>query len=106
MIIFHYLDDYLLFGGFLAELKQVTRRVVEALKVVGSLVSHKSVLEPTTRILFLGKHIYTHALRIWFPPRAYLQMSAQWLRLATAAHPHSRHLNKVLGFFSVACATT
>ena len=25
-------------------------------------------------------------------------MFAQWLRLATAAHPHPRHLNKVLGF--------
>ena len=97
MIIFHYLDDFLLLGGCPAELREVTRRVVEALKAAGFLVSPKSVLEPTTRILFLGKHIDTQVRRIWSHPRAYLQMFAQWLRL-TAAHPHPRHLNEVLGF--------
>ena len=61
-------------------------------------MSPKSVLEPTTRILFLGKHIDTQARRVWSHPRGYLQMFAQWLRLAIAAHPHPRHLNKVLGF--------
>ena len=64
MIIFHYLDDFLLMGGCPAELKEVTRWVVEALKAAGFLVSPKSVLEPTTRILFLGKHIDTHARHI------------------------------------------
>ena len=98
MIIFHYLDDFLLMGGCPRELKDVTRRAVEALRAAGFLVSPKSVLDPTTRILFLGKHIDTQAKRIWSHPRAYLQMYAQWLRLATAAHPHPRHLNKVLGF--------
>ena len=98
MIIFHYLDDFLLLGGCPAELREVTKRVVEALKAAGFLVSPKSVLEPTTHVLFLGKHVDTQARRIWSHPRAYLQMFAQWLRLATAAHPHPRHLNKVLGF--------
>ena len=98
MVIFHYLDDFLLLGGCPAELREVTRQVVEALKAAGFLVSPKSVLEPTTRILFLGKHIDTRARRVWSHPRAYLHMFAQWLRLATAAHPHPRHLNKVLGF--------
>ena len=98
MIIFHYLDDFLLLGGCPAELREGTRRVVEALKAAEFLVSPKSVLEPTTRILFFGKHIDTQARRVWSHPRAYLQMFAQWLRLATAAHPQPRHLNKVLGF--------
>ena len=61
-------------------------------------MSPKSVLDPTRRILFFGKHIDTQAKRIWSYPRASLQIYAQWLRLATAAHPHPRHLNKVLGF--------
>ena len=97
-IIFHYLDDFLLMGGYPAELREVTRRVVDALKAAGFLVSPKSVLEPTTRILFLGKHIDTWARHIWSHPRAYLHMFAQCLRLATAAHPHPLHFNKVLGF--------
>ena len=98
MIIFHYLDDFLLMGGCLVELKEVSRRVVEALRAAGFLVSPKSVLEPPTRILFLGKHIDPQMRRIWSHPRAFLQMFAQWLRLATAVHPHPRHLNKVSGF--------
>ena len=84
-------------GGCPVELKELTRWVVKALRAAGFLVSPKSVLEPTARILFLGKHIDTQARRIWSHPRAFLQMFAQWLRLATAAHPHPRHLNKVLG---------
>ena len=98
MIIFHYLDD------FPAELREVTRRVVDAFKAAGFFVSPKSVLEPTTRILFLGRHIDTRARHIRSRMRAYLQVSAQWLLLATAAHLHPRHLNKVLGFSSMACA--
>ena len=98
MIIFHYLDNFLLLGGCPRELKEVTRRMVEALHVAGFLVSPKSVLDPTTRILFLGKHIDTQARCIWSHPRAILQMYAQWLRLVIAAHPHPRHLNKILGF--------
>ena len=98
MIIFYYLDDFLLMGGCPAELKEVTQRVMDALKAAGFLVSPKSVLEPTTRILFLGKHIDTQTRHICSHPRAYLKMFAQWLRLATAAHPHTPHLNRVLGF--------
>ena len=98
MIIFHYLDDFLLLGGCPKELKEVTHRVVEALCEAGFLVSPKSVLDLTTRILFLGKHIDTQARRIWSHLRVFLQMYAQWLRLATAAHPHLRHINKALGF--------
>ena len=98
MFIFHYLDDFLLVGGCPEELKEVTCRVVEALRAVGFLVSPKSVLEPTTHILFLGQHIDTQARRIGSHPRAFLQMFAQWLRWVAAAHPHPRHLNKVLGF--------
>ena len=59
------------------ELKEVTRRVVEALKAAGFWVSPKSVLEPTTRFLFLGMHIDTHARHIWSHLRAFLQMFAQ-----------------------------
>ena len=98
MIIFHYLDDFLLLGGCPRELKEITRKVVEALREARFLVSPKSVLDPMTRILFLGKHIDTQAKRIWSHPCAFLQMYVQWLRLATAAHPHPRHLTKVLGF--------
>ena len=98
MILFHYLDDFLLMGGCLAELKEVTRWVVDALKAAGFLVSPKSVLQPTTRVFFLEKHIHTQARRIWSQRRAYLQMFAQRLRLATGAHPHPRHLTMVLGF--------
>ena len=76
VIIFHYLDDFLLLGGCPAELREVTGRVVAALKAAGFLVSPKSVLEPTTHVLFLGKHIDTQARRIWSHPRAYLQMFA------------------------------
>ena len=61
-------------------------------------MSPKSTLDPTTLILFLGKHIDIQARRIWCQPRAFLQMFGQWLRLATAAYPHPRHLNQVLGF--------
>ena len=46
----------------------------------------------------MGAHIHTQAKRIWSHPRAFLQTYAQWLRLATVAHPHPRHLNTVLGF--------
>ena len=42
------------------ELKEITRRVVEALHEAGFLVSPKSVLESMTRIFSLGKHIDTH----------------------------------------------
>ena len=57
MIIFHDLDDFLLLGGCPRELKEITRQVVEALREAGFLVSLKLVLDPTTRVLFLGKHI-------------------------------------------------
>ena len=98
MIIFHYLNDFLLMGRCPVELKEVTCLVVEALQAASFLVSPKWVLEPTTRILFLGKHIDTETRRIWSHPRAFLQMFAQWPRLVMAAHPQPRHLNKVLGF--------
>ena len=98
MIIFHYLDDFLLMGGCPSELKEVTRRVVEALREAGFVVSPKSHLEPMTRILFLGKNIDTQVRRIWSLVRAFLQIYAQWLRLTTVAHPHPCQLNKVLGF--------
>ena len=61
-------------GGCPRELKEVPRRVVEALHAAGFLVSPKSVLHPTTRILLLGKHIDTQAKHIWSHPRAFLQM--------------------------------
>ena len=98
MILFHYLDDFLILGGSPQELTQVTRKVVDALRRAGFLVSPKSVLEPVIRILFLGKFIDTCERKIWSHPRAFLQIFAQWIRLATAAHPHPRHRNKVLGF--------
>ena len=98
LIIFHYLDDFLFLGGCSEELQEVTRRVVEALRAAGFFISPKSVLQPPTRMLFLGKHIDTQVRRIWSHPRAFLQISAQWLRLATVAHRHPLHLYKVLGF--------
>ena len=98
MILFHYLDDFLILAGCPRELEDVTRRVVRALRDAGFLVSPKSVLEPTTRILFLGKCIDTRERNILSHPRASLQMFAQRARLPKAAHPHCRHLNKVLGF--------
>ena len=78
MIILHYLDDFLLLGGCPKDLKDITRWVVEVLRKAGLLVSPKSVLHPTTRMLFLGKHIDTKAKRIWSRPRAFLQMYASF----------------------------
>jgi hypothetical protein len=93
-----YLDDFLILGGCRRELEEVTRRMVQALRDAGFLVSPKSVLEPATGILFLGKFIDTCERKMWSHPRAGLQTFAQWVRLATATHPHPQHLNKVLGF--------
>ena len=73
--------------------------MVEALWAAGLFVSPKSLLESATRISFFGKHIRTQARRIWSHPRVFLQMFAQWLRLATAAHAHPCHLKKLSGFF-------
>ena len=72
--------------------------MVHALRDAGVLVSPKAVPEPTTHILFLGKFDDTRERKIRSHPRAYVQIFAQWVRLATATHPHPRHLNQVLGF--------
>ena len=97
-VLFHYLDDFLILRGCWRELEEVTRCVVQALRDAGLLVSPKSVLEPTTCILFLGTRIDTFKKKIWSHPRAFLQKFAQWVWLATAPHPDIRHLNEVLGF--------
>ena len=104
MIVFHYLDDFLLMGGSPAELKEVTRRVVEALKAARFLVSPRSVPEPTTRILFLGKHIDTQARRIWSAPRANVANVCAMAAFGDGRPPAPPSFDYGVGFYSVACA--
>ena len=69
MVIFHYLDVFLLLGGCPAELREVTRRVVEALKAAGFLVSLSRFWSARRAFCFWGS-ILIHKCGAFGPTRA------------------------------------
>ena len=97
-ILFHYPDDFLIFGPDPGRLHVVTARVVRALEEAGFIVSGKSTLDPVTEIFFLGKYINLGVHTIRSHPGAFFKMFNIWLRLATRLRPSSRLLSKALGF--------
>ena len=63
-------------------LRSNTGGAVDALERGGFIVSPKSVLEPATKLVFLGKWLDLLGRMVWSHEVAHLQMPMAWLRLA------------------------
>ena len=78
----HYLDDFLLVHHDKGYLRDNTGAPVLALGHEGFTVSPKSVLEPATQLIFLGKWLDLLVRMVWSHEVAHLQMLVALLRLA------------------------
>ena len=76
ILLVHYLDDFLLVHHDKGGLRQHTDGAVTALERGwgGVIVSPKRVLEPSTRLVFLGKWLDLLERRVWSHEVAHLQM--------------------------------
>ena len=94
ILLLHYLDDFLLVHH---DNNDNTGNTVIALGREGFIVSPKSVLEPATQLVFLGKWLDPLVRMVWSHEVAHLQMFVAWLRLAVW-RSESRLLQSFLGF--------
>ena len=97
ILLVHYLDDFLLIHHDKGYLRSSTCGAVDALERGGFIVSPKSVLEPATRLVFLGKWLHLLERMVWSHEVAHLQMLVAWLRFAVW-RSQKRLMQSVLGF--------
>ena len=97
ILLVHCLDDFLLMHHDKGYLRRNTSDTVDALERGGGfIVSPKSVLEPSTRLVFLGKWLDLLERMVWSHEVAHLQMLVAWLRLAVWRS--QKRLQSFLGF--------
>ena len=82
ILLVHYVDDFLLVHHDKRYLRDNTGNTMIALGREGFIVSPKSVLEPATQLVFLGKWLDVLERMVWSHEVAHLQMFVAWLRLA------------------------
>ena len=82
ILLVHYFDDFLLIHHDKGYLRNNTGNTVDALGQEGFIVSPKSVLEPATQLVFLGKWWDLLERMVWSHEVAHLQMLVAWLRMA------------------------
>ena len=92
----HYLDGFLLIHHGKRYVRDHTGNAVTALQE-GFIVSPKSVLEPATQLVFLGKWLDLLVRMVWSHEVAHLQMLVAWLRLAVW-RSQKRLMQSFLGF--------
>ena len=97
ILLVHYLDDFLLVHHDKGYLRDNTGATVLALGREGFIVSPKSVLEPATQLVFLGKWPDLLVRLVWSHEVAHLQMLVAWLRLAVW-RSQRRLMQSFLGF--------
>ena len=101
VLVLHYLDDFLIVGYGKNRVRTAAASLCEALRKSGAIISVKSVLEPVTRILWLGKDLNFDPLNssIHTTPQGWASLVGVWLR--TALQPLTRkRARKVLGRFT------
>ena len=98
ILLMHYLDDFLLVHHDKEDLRRHTGGAVIALERGGFIVGPKSVLEPSTRTVFLGKWLDLLERRVWSHKVAHLQMLVAWIRLAVRRSQKRRLMQSFLGF--------
>ena len=78
----HYLDDFLLVHHDRGYLRRHIGGTVFALEKGGFIVSPKSVLEPSTKLVLLGRSLDLLEQKVWSHQVADVQMFVAWIRLA------------------------
>ena len=81
-LLVHYLDDFRLVHHDTGYLRRHIVGAVLALELQVFIVSRKSVLEPSTRLVFLGKWFDLLQRMMWFHEVAHVQLFVVWLFLA------------------------
>ena len=97
ILLVHFLDDFLLIHHDKGYLRSNTGGAVDALERGGFIVSPKSVVQPATRLVFLGKWLDLLERMVWSHEVAHLQMLVAWLRLAVW-RSQKRLMQSFLGF--------
>ena len=97
ILLVHCLDDFLLIHHDKRYLRDHTGNAVLALGREGFIVSPKSVLEPATQLVFLGKWLDLLVRMVWSHEVAHLQMLVTCLRLAVW-RSQKRLMQSFLGF--------
>ena len=82
VLLVHYLDDFLLIHHDKGYLRSNTGNTVDALGREGFIVRPKSVLEPATQLVFLGKWLDLLERMVWSHEVTHLQMLVAKLTLA------------------------
>ena len=96
ILLVHYLDDFLLVHHDTGR-QHVGGAVVGLERGGGFIVNPKSVLEPSTTLVFLGKWLDLLERMVWLHEVAHLQMFVAWLRLALW-RSQKRLVQSFLGF--------
>ena len=102
VLLVHYLDDFLLVHHDKGYLRRHTGGAVLALEQGVSIVGPKSVLEPSTQLVFLGK-LNLLAQVVWPHEVAHLQMFVAWLRLVVWLQSFLGFLHWQVRLLGVAC---
>ena len=82
ILLVHYLDDFLLVHHDKEYLRRHIGGAVFALEKRGFIANAKSVLEPSTGLVFLGKWLDLLERMVWSHEVARLQMFVAWLQMA------------------------
>ena len=101
VLVLHYLDDFLVVGYGLGNVRSAAGQLCSALRLEGAIISPKSILEPVPEIDGLGKRpvLSGELAGVFAMAGGWQIMVGLWLR--TAILPMSRqHARRVVGRFS------
>ncbi|XP_068094667.1 uncharacterized protein [Hyperolius riggenbachi] len=101
ILVIPYLDDLLVVAESYQKSKENTERVLEQLQTLGWIVNwDKSVLQPTSKIQFLGVIIDSETERMYLPVEKIGKLKAMIQELITKPVMTIRQVMKVLGFLT------
>ena len=75
-MVLHYLDDFLVIGFGASNVRSAARRLGDLLREEGAIIGPKSILDPVSSIIWLGKRLVLSG-----PNRGVFVLEDQWVVL-------------------------
>ena len=92
-----YLDDILISSTNRARSQAATKTVIHALQAAGFIINEKSIVQPQTKMGFLGKFLDLHTHAISYETAMLASTMCLWLLPAGRGRIHPRDMARLLG---------
>ena len=101
VVVLHYLDDFLLVGYGMDNVQGAARQFCELVRREGAIISPKSVLDPVSSIVWLGKHLVLlgQGQGVFVISEQWTALLGLWLRVALLP-PSRKFARRVIGRIS------